>query len=239
LINKIGKEIILNGGSILKYEESLPHEIEAEIQRMPVAYLPWGAHEWHGAHNPVGVDGIKAEFLAQELCKETGGIVFPTVYCGHYPTSGYEFPCSLDFSRHTVEWLARDYLRELAKMGFEVIVLLMGHWPGPHIEIIRGVADDFNNQNLGTVAWVVQDNEMTENFGFLEDHGGIGETSYMMLALPGRVDLSRLPQDHPLTFETDGIAGPDPHDASAERGRQAADIYVREAAKRIRETLEN
>ena len=219
----------------MKYEESLPHELEAEITKMPVAYLPWGAHEWHGVHNPVGVDGLKAQFLADELCKETGGVVFPTVYCGH-STIGFQY--CLEFSAKTIESLARDYLSEISKFGFKLIVLVMGHWADAHIKLIRRIMDEFNDSQQNTRAWALQDNEMTDAFGYPEDHGGVGETSYIMACLPGKVDMSLLPTDRPLTPEKDGIIGVDPRpNASAQRGKDAAEIYVREAAKRVRELL--
>lgn len=222
----------------MHYEKSLPHELEAEINKTPVAYLPWGAHEWHGVHNPVGVDGLKAQFLAEELCKETGGVVFPAVYCGHDTIQKMGFDYCLEFSAQTIESLARDYLSELANIGFKVIVLVMGHWGGAHIGLIRRIVDEFNESQSVVCAWALQDNEMTDAFGYPEDHGGVGETSYIMATLPDKVDLSQLPIDRPISPEKDGIIGVDPRpDASVQRGLDAVEIYVREAAKRVREML--
>ena len=34
----------------VKYEEMLPHEMEAAVAEFPVAYVPFGSLEWHGKH---------------------------------------------------------------------------------------------------------------------------------------------------------------------------------------------
>ena len=39
----------------------------------------WSQQEWHGVHNPVGLDTLKAYALTMELCKVTGGVVLPPV----------------------------------------------------------------------------------------------------------------------------------------------------------------
>jgi creatinine amidohydrolase len=48
-----------------RYENLRPAQIDAIRAQTPLAYLPWGALEWHSYHAPIGLDGIKA----QELCE--------------------------------------------------------------------------------------------------------------------------------------------------------------------------
>lgn len=223
----------------MKYAESLPREVRAEMDMVPVAYLPWGAHEWHGVHMPLGTDGFKAELLAQELAGEVGGVVFPTLYLGHTTvktllTPG--MPLTLDFSAELVAGLAREYMKELTEAGFRVIVLVLGHWGSSQGGIIRREVEEFNKSGKGALAWAVQDDEMTGDFGAGADHGGMVETSYMMTHLPERVDMSRLPDE--ISFARDGILGEDPRiRASAELGREHAEIFVREAAERVKKLL--
>ena len=223
----------------MDFATSLPRELETEIARAPIAYLPWGAHEWHGAHNPVGLDGLKAGFLANELCRETGGVVFPTVYCGHTTVANLGFPHSLEFDAETVASLARDYLRELARAGFKIIVIVLGHWGLHHGAIVRREVADFNARQSSTRAWAVQENEILHEPGYPDDHGGAEETSFMMSLLPGKVDLSRLPNNRELSFTTDGILGDDPRTAaSADKGAEAVRAYVQKTVERIRTMLE-
>ena len=63
-----------------KYEKLRPNQIENICLKSPIAYLPWGALEYHGNHNPIGLDGIKAYGLCIDLAKKAGGIVLPPVY---------------------------------------------------------------------------------------------------------------------------------------------------------------
>ena len=41
----------------MRYEEMLPHQIEETLAHTPLAFIPWGALEWHSRHlaNPVEV----------------------------------------------------------------------------------------------------------------------------------------------------------------------------------------
>lgn len=225
----------------MNYAQSLPYEIRAEMDKTPVAYLPWGAHEWHGVHMPLGTDGFKAQMLAEELAREVGGVVFPTVYLGHTTVKTLVnpgMPLTLDFNAELIAGFAREYMKELAEAGFKVIVLVLGHWGARQGEIVRREVDQFNAANENAVAWAVQDDEMTGDFGLGADHGGMVEASYMMAYLPGRVDLSRLPNDRPIEFTRDGILGEDPRTrASAELGREHAAIFAREAAQQVRDLL--
>ena len=61
------------------YDRMRPSEIEAIQEKTPIAYLPWGAIEYHGSHNPTGLDSIKAFHMCADLAKETGGLVLPAI----------------------------------------------------------------------------------------------------------------------------------------------------------------
>lgn len=61
-----------------------PKPLVAERQRMPVAYFGLGILEWHGLHNPLGLDGVKANGIACHLAEQLGGIVFPPLYWGDH-----------------------------------------------------------------------------------------------------------------------------------------------------------
>ena len=49
--------------SEVQYERLRPAEIVARREACPVAYLPIGTIEWHGEHNPVGLDTLKIHAL--------------------------------------------------------------------------------------------------------------------------------------------------------------------------------
>ncbi len=66
----------------MRYETLLPREFDAILEATPVAYLPWGALEWHGYHMALGNDGLKAHGILQQVADRTGGVVLPPVWCG-------------------------------------------------------------------------------------------------------------------------------------------------------------
>lgn len=66
----------------VRYEEMLPHEIRLAREAAPIAYLPLGTLEWHGPHNAVGLDGLKAHGLCCRFAEALGGVVMPTIFWG-------------------------------------------------------------------------------------------------------------------------------------------------------------
>ena len=58
----------------VQYERLRPAQIVERREACPVAYLPIGTIEWHGEHNPVGLDTLKMHALLAECAGEIGGL---------------------------------------------------------------------------------------------------------------------------------------------------------------------
>ncbi len=224
----------------MRFEEMKPEDYRRAKDAAPIAYIPWGAHEWHGRHNALGLDTLKAHGQCMELCAATGGVVFPAVYCGtNTMKEGSGFDCTLEFSRECVRLYAAEHLRQIADEGFRVIVVLMGHYGGEHMRVIQDAVEEFNSSQTAATAWAFPDFEPTAEEGFPGEHAAACETSYLMYFRPELVDLTRLPADGDLAFATEGIFGQDPRvAASRARGREGVNVLVKNAAPRIREMLE-
>ncbi|NRA36904.1 MAG: creatininase family protein [Planctomycetes bacterium] len=70
--------------SYVEYSKLRPKEVVARRTEMPIAYLGLGVLEWHGKHNPLGLDGEKAHLVLCELAKRLGGLVMPPIFwCDH------------------------------------------------------------------------------------------------------------------------------------------------------------
>lgn len=69
---------------IVEYQYLRPRAMTERRDAVPVAYMGLGILEWHGLHNPLGLDGVKANGIACHLARELGGIVMPTQYWGDY-----------------------------------------------------------------------------------------------------------------------------------------------------------
>jgi len=221
----------------IRYEEMLPHEINRVLRERPIAYLVWGSHEWHGVHNPVGLDTLKAWYMALDLCRETGGVVLPPVYCGYQtmkPWAGFRH--TLEFSKDLVTRFVYEHLENLYAEGFKVIVVVMGHYGAKHVEAVKAGVAAFTERHRYPRVLAITDYEPASWINVRGgDHAGKNETSLMMHYRPDLVDLSRLP-DRPLDHRRDGCT-PDAGEASPEHGAFLARTFVEQAAPKVRELL--
>ncbi len=219
------------------YEQLRPAQIEAIRSRTPLAYLPWGALEWHSYHNPIGLDGMLAHGLCKALARRTGGVVLPPVYIGTDTIKPYKgFGHTLEHSAETVRRLGREFLEQLADEGYRVIILITGHCGEGQTAALQAAADAFSKQHPETGVW------MMPAFAPIQDvhpsnHAAFGETALQMLFDPRPVDLSLLPPERVLTLEKDGIWGDDPRPATAEAGAAMLALFVERALPRIQDLL--
>lgn len=224
----------------MKWEESFPKELDEVIKECPFAIIPWGAHEWHGPHDAVGLDTIKAYNMALDLCEEVGGVVLPPVYCGYQTMKPWRgFRHTLEFPRELVHDYVLEHLEQLYDEGFLLMLVLMGHYGGKHVEAIQEAVETFNGRHYRAEALAWQDYlpaQWVEVKG--GDHAGKNETSLLMHYRPDLVDLSRLPEEGELSYETYGYGGEDPREASAEHGKMLAELFVEQGAPKIREKLD-
>src|SRR5262249_53372104 len=112
-----------------RYAELRPDQLEAILAETPVAYLPWGALEWHGPHLPLGLDGFTAEAVAERAVRRTGGVLLPTTW---WPITALPHRLSLSIRSEVVQALWDGIFAELARAGFRVVVLLSGHYAQAH-----------------------------------------------------------------------------------------------------------
>lgn len=223
------------------YEQLMPAEIEAIFQKHPVAYLPWGALEYHGKHAAIGLDGLKAHGLCVELAKVAGGLVLPPVYVAANTIKGLKAlghsRHSLDFSESLLRGLVREHLDQLADEKFRVVFVLAGHVGQPHYDIIKDEAAQFNARQSGTRAIATSETDLIDKEIVVVNHAALGEVSFLMHTHPGCIDLTRLPVDRVPTLEQDAVWGPDPRAASAEKGRVYTAAFVAGAQKLIKAAL--
>ncbi len=208
----------------------------------PIAYLPWGAHEWHGAHNALGVDALKAHWICLALAERTGGVVLPAVFCGHGTMQRHAQTCTLEFPIELVEQMARHYFLQLRLDGFRVVVAVLGHYGRDHVRAIQRVAAAVQEDFAGVLRIIAEPDYTWTSPELPGDHAAANETSYMMLWAPQTVDLARLPDRDSvptLRARVEGVSGIDPRaEASARRGQRQLDLLLERAAPRIQAALD-
>jgi creatinine amidohydrolase len=219
------------------YERLLPAEIEAIEDQHSLVFLPWGALEYHGKHAAVGLDGLKAHALCRALAASVGGLVFPPIYLAANTIKtapDLNFPRhSLDFSESTVRCLAQEHFDQLAHEGYQIVFTLCGHVGQPHYDIIKAEAAAAAQRHPATKFVATSETDLVSPELFIVNHAALGEVALLMASDPDCVKLDRLPADRIPSLETDAVWGPDPRDASAEKGA----IYTAAFVAAARELL--
>ena len=207
----------------IQWERMLPQEFRAAMARLPVVFLPLGTVEWHGEHNALGLDSLKAHALCVRAAQQAGGIVHPTLYGG---MGGLDMPATVVIEEE-MSWensLLRPWLErlcsEFARIGFRAVVMLTGHYGHNQQIVVRETAARMTQRLqipvLGTPEyWLAQD------AGYGGDHAGIGETSLLWHLHPELVAIERIRED-PDYGKTDTIE----KGSSPELGQKYADLII-------------
>lgn len=220
-----------------QYERLRPAQVDAIKQQYPIAYLPWGALEWHSYHNAIGLDALKAHQLMCRLAQREGGLVLPPVFVGTDTIKPFKgFKHTLDYTPELVRMLMEQTLDQLVDEGFKLIVFLTGHYGGGHVEVQRQVAEAFRQKHSAVTLLAFADWQPLEGH-FPANHAAHGETSFMLALAPDTVDLTQLPADRLTTLDEDGVWGDDPRSATAADGQRMVEVFVETVGAQMRALL--
>jgi creatinine amidohydrolase len=159
-----------------RYAEMLPHEIVPRRERFPAAFIGLGTLEYHGEHQAVGLDGLKAEKLCELAAARSGGFAFPTLWYGE-PRVAYLLEVDFDddgtakarmgfrpekwsksyygkSGQEQIEFyqaLVYHLLIQMNTLEMRAVCLLGGHYP--LARFARPVVERFNREYPGTRAF--------------------------------------------------------------------------------------
>lgn len=237
--------------------EDLDAETYAEYLSQPAStvVIPTGATEQHGPHMPLGVDAILSRDIAAAVAQRLGALVAPVFAYGYksQPRSGGgdhrrgTTSLSATTLMHVVEDVAASFLDQ----GFKNVVVLNGHYENYQF-IYEGIdraikhAQTSGSDGRGVLLsyWdFVDEQTLQEVFpeGFLGwdiEHGGVLETSLMLLLHPEKVAMDRVVDHPPAKLTPYDIFPEDPArtpasgclssavDASAAKGQLLFDAVV-------------
>lgn len=200
-----------------------PKELKEAQTACPTIFQPLGTIEWHGFHNVVGVDAVKAHALCVRAAGKGGGLVAPALYGGvggmNEPHTFVMEPEDSVFSNLLRPWL-EQLCREMARNGFRAIIILTGHYGAAQQIVVRETAVRMSRA-LGIPVLGTPEYILAMDVDYTGDHGAWGETSLMMHLYPDTVDLSRLGEP-----PHKGVGGRDPKEASDKDGRLITDTIV-------------
>lgn len=202
----------------VQYERMFPWELAQAMAAAPICYLPLGVLEWHGEHNAVGLDALKAQAICLRAARISGGVVVPPLYWatdereelpdGSYVTGGvehgerYHVPGSMFWIRpETFQNLLLDIFEAVRRRGFRVLAMLAGHWSAGTMPTLRASVEAFQPRHPELRLLLLTDLELGSDLGYLHEHAAGGETSLLMAIDPALVDLDK-------TLETAGLLRP-------------------------------
>ena len=242
---------------IVLYAELTPAEFQTRRAAAPIAYLPLGTLEYHGAHLPLGADGLQSAGFFEQLARRAGGIVLPMLFLGpdrqQRLADGREL-YGMDISRTSVparaypdqqlpgsaywvpdatfETLLDAILKQLARVGFRIVV---GHGHAPSARGFMDRAAQWR-ERYGLRCFHCWNEPPWEDLGLQVDHAGRNETSVVMALRPELAQLTNLPAD-PAVWPV-AVGGRDPRtEASAEHGRQVIATQVERMAGVLQQAL--
>ncbi len=160
--------------------------------------LPIGILEKHGPHAPIGSDLIRVRELADRATEKEYAVVFPDYYYGQVNEAKHiQGTFSLP-SQLTMELLEAT-CAEIARNGFEKIVIVNGHGGNPQF-LRYFVQNQMENRRDYAVYFFEssQDREVQEEISKMrksdpagDQHGGETETSALLYLRPDLVQLDR------------------------------------------------
>ncbi|GAB4198049.1 MAG: creatininase family protein [Roseiflexaceae bacterium] len=213
-----------------RYTELRPDQLAAIVGATPVAYVPWGALEWHGPHLPFGVDGFTAEAVCERAVQRTGGVLLPTTW---WPITALPHRFSLSIHSETVQALWDGIFDGLAGAGFRVAVVLSGHYAQGHELVLMDAAEHAIRRSgmlvLAVPPMALVDEEML-------DHAAHWETALMLALRPRLVELAALPKP-PLRPAETAVLGEDPRGATVGKGESALALATERISTSVRALL--
>jgi len=247
----------------VRYERLRPSEIVEAREACSVAYLPIGVLEWHGEHNPVGLDTLKIHALLEKCARTIGGLVFPPLYYGEnreqalmeanaadrdkiiakmsLPPSSFDkgyMVESIGEQNRNYHKLLVHIFHQIKSLGFKVLVIGAGHYP--LLDYARSAAAFFHQEQKKPkmITWAMTGYELVRGkFEPCGDHAGKWETSLLMYLDPGMQDLSILPGNR--STKLTGTSNNGVQDSSTEFGKEIAEAIILVVKNRVEEFLQH
>jgi creatinine amidohydrolase len=196
---------------IRRYAELRPEELAAAFTATPVAIVPIGVLEWHGAHLPLGLDGLVAGAFAERLADRTGAVLLPTSW---HAVTALPHPASLSTPTVAMRALWDAMVEGLAAAGARVVCLVSGHYAQGHMLELYATA--VRAAGSGCHVLAATPLEPLDDQDLL-DHAGRIETSLLLAVRPDLVALDRF---RPGPVRTVAVLGRDPRAATAGEGEE-------------------
>jgi creatinine amidohydrolase len=163
--------------------------------------IPLGITEQHGHHLPLDTDTLVALEICRRAAAQTGAVVAPEI---RYAYSGGELPGTLNIATYVVQQLLVETLRELARHGFENLLVVLGHGGSENTAAVQEAVDMFQRINphlshlcIGVYKFFYDSPTTQQAFEEGDYHAGWFETSLMLAIRPDLVRMDQVALDEP------------------------------------------
>jgi creatinine amidohydrolase len=245
-----------------RLEEVAGFQVADEVAAHRLAILPLGSIEYHGPHNPLGVDSIIISGIAERVATRTKALLLPTIFLTQCPAHTAHFRGTFSIRPEVMTMYFADVLRNTLALGFKRVFVLNGHDGniGPGRGAIAEIAhEDQDSAILFASWWEFLPGEMVKSLGMFSQgngghgHGGPLETSAVAAFRPDLIHLDKsvdLPQPPDLsggspyflqksvTKDWPGYSGK-VSEASADKGRKLVNISEDGIVKLVENWLNN
>lgn len=182
-----------------RWDELVASDWQAALDRSKrTCILPFGILEKHGLHSPLGTDLIHVREWAAKATEKEYAVVFPDYFYGQINEAKQQ-PGTFALPSKVVWDLLEATCDEMARNGFEKILILNGHGGNPELiryfiqtrlENKKDYAVFFYNPQQDK-AFTEKANKMRKTDPAGDQHGGETETSILYFLRPELMKLDR------------------------------------------------
>ncbi len=181
-------------------ELTAPDFIKAVEKSSKTCILPIGVFEKHGPHLPLGTDLYTAREFALRAAEKEYTVVFPWYYFSQINEAKHQ-PGTIAYSPELIWKALQETLDELARNGFEKIIIVNGHGGNNAFLNFFGMAQ-LSEQRAYSIYWfqpsddpevVKKAEELTQHDPY-NAHAGNEESSVIKAIVPDIVHLERAGQ---------------------------------------------
>jgi creatinine amidohydrolase len=184
-----------------RYEElTAPDFVSAVAKSSKTCILPIGVFEKHGPHLPMGTDLYTAREIAVRAAEKEYTVIFPWYYFSQINEAKHQ-PGTIAYSPELIWKVLQETLDELARNGFDKIIILNGHGGNNAFLNYFGMAQLSERRSYSLYVFQPTDNpevakkveELTQHDPY-NQHAGNEESSVMKAITPELAHLDRAGQ---------------------------------------------
>lgn len=182
----------------VKWEElTAPDFVKAIEQAKGTCLLPTGIVEKHGTHLPLGTDLINVRYASVEGAKQEYAVVFPEFFFGQI-FEAQQQPGTISYSASLTTQVLQETVAEMSRNGCKKILIVNGHGGNNSYLPYFAQSQLASPRDYAVFIFALPNLEIPGRPAFSDPfgmHGGVTESSHMMISRPDLLKLDRAGQE--------------------------------------------